>query len=276
MLFVVGIHAIPPLALERAKSGENGSLVPGGDRLQEAPHCPTMTCEFDERNGRGGDPRAASAPGSAVLRSADWLSTIQKHGMTNQRQVTELLISLRDGNREALNELVPLVYAELRRIARRKLRSERSGHTLGTTALVNEAYLQLVEVDRIQWQSRAHFLAIAAQAMRNILVGHARRRKRVKRGSGAPHVSLSEADDLPAGQADNLPAMEADRILDLDAALLDLAALNPRHARIVECRFFGGMTIEETAAVLEISPATAKRDWTVLRGWLQRELDRER
>ena len=205
-------------------------------------------------------------PGPALRTTSR--STTQKHGMTNPKQVTELLISLRDGNREALNELVPLVYSELRRIARRKLRSERSGHTLGTTALVNEAYLQLVQVDRIQWQSRAHFLAIAAQAMRNILVGHARRRKRVKRGGGAPHVSLSEADDLPV--------QEADRILDLDAALHDLAALNPRHARIVECRFFGGMTIEETAAVLEISPATAKRDWTVLRGWLQRELDRER
>jgi RNA polymerase sigma factor (TIGR02999 family) len=188
--------------------------------------------------------------------------------MANSPQVTELLISLRDGNREALNELVPLVYSELRRIARRKLRLERSGHTLGTTALVNEAYLQLVQVDRIQWQSRAHFLAIAAQAMRNILVGHARRRKRVKRGGGAPHVPLSEAD--------HLPVREADRILELDAALTDLAALNPRHARIVECRFFGGMTIEETAAVLGVSPATTKRDWTVLRGWLQRELDQER
>ena len=195
--------------------------------------------------------------------------------MTNQRQVTELLISLRDGNREALNELVPLVYAELRRIARRKLRSERSGHTLGTTALVNEAYLQLVEVDRIQWQSRAHFLAIAAQAMRNILVGHARRRKRVKRGSGAPHVSLSEADDLPAGQAHNLPPIEADRILDLDAALDDLAALNPRHARIVECRFFGGLTEEETAAALGISQRTVAREWVTARGWLYQELRRD-
>jgi len=191
-----------------------------------------------------------------------------KERMANSHQVTELLISLRDGNREALNELVPLVYSELRRIARRKLRLERSGHTLGTTALVNEAYLQLVQVDRIQWQSRAHFLAIAAQAMRNILVGHARRRKRIKRGGGAPHVPLSEADDFPV--------QEADRILELDAALTDLAALNPRHARIVECRFFGGMTIEETASVLGVSPATAKRDWTVLRGWLQRELDQER
>ena len=189
----------------------------------------------------------------------------QKHGMGNQEHITDLLISLRDGDRQALNELVPLVYNELRRIARSKLRLERSGHTLNTTALVNEAYLKLVQVDRLQWQSRAHFLAIAAQAMRNILVSHARRRKRVKRGGGAPHVSLSEAAAFPA--------READRILDLDAALDNLAALNPRHARIVECRFFGGMTIEETATVLGVSNATAKRDWTVLRGWLQRELE---
>jgi RNA polymerase sigma factor (TIGR02999 family) len=186
--------------------------------------------------------------------------------MANQRRVTELLISLRDGDRQAFDELIPLVYNELRRIARSKLRHERSGHTLNTTALVNEAYLQLVQVDRVQWQSRAHFLAIAAQAMRNILVSYARRRKRVKRGGGAPHVPLSEAADLPAN--------EADRILGLDAALHNLAALNPRHARIVECRFFGGMTIEETATVLGISTATAKRDWTVLRGWLQRELEK--
>jgi RNA polymerase sigma-70 factor, ECF subfamily len=187
--------------------------------------------------------------------------------MANPKQVTELLISLRDGNRGALDELVPLVYDELRQIASRKLRSERAGHTLDTTALVNEAYLQLVQIDRIQWQSRAHFLAIAAQAMRNILVAHARRRKRVKRGGGAPHVEL--------GQAGDLPAREAGRILDLDEALDELATLNPRHARLVECRFFGGMTIEETAEVLGVSTATAKRDWTVLRGWLQRELDRE-
>jgi RNA polymerase sigma factor (TIGR02999 family) len=185
--------------------------------------------------------------------------------MANQRSVTELLISLREGDRQALDELVPLVHDELRRIARSKLRLERGGHTLDTTALVNEAYLKLVQVDRVQWQSRAHFLAIAAQAMRNILVSHARHRKRAKRGGGAPHVSLSQAAEIPTG--------EADRILDLDAALHNLAALNPRHARIVECRFFGGMTIEETATALGISPATAKRDWIVLRGWLQRELE---
>ena len=185
--------------------------------------------------------------------------------MSNPKDVTELLISLRGGDRQALDELVPLVYEELRRIARGKLRLERQGHTLNTTALVNEAYLKLVQVERVESQSRAHFLAIAAQAMRNILVSHARRKRRIKRGGGAPHIPLSEVGDLPAA--------EVGRILDLDDALSQLAALNPRHARIVECRFFGGMTIEETATVLGISTATAKRDWTVLRGWLQRELD---
>lgn len=187
--------------------------------------------------------------------------------MANQKRATELLLSLRDGNREALAELVPLVYNELRAIARRKLQHERSGHTLDTSALVHEAYLKLVQLDRVQWQSRAHFLAIAAQAMRNILVNHALRRKRVKRGGGAPHAPLEAAAGLPAA--------EADRILALDAALEKLTALNPRHARIVECRFFGGMTIEETATVLAISPATAKRDWTLLRAWLGRELGPE-
>lgn len=186
--------------------------------------------------------------------------------MSDRRDVTELLIALREGDRAALNELTPLVHAELQRIARRNLRQERAGHTLDTNALVNEAYLQLVRIDRIQWQSRAHFLAIAAQAMRQILVGYARRRKRLKRGGGAVQVTLAHVDGLPAA--------ESERILDLDAALGKLAELNPRHAKIVEFRFFGGMTIEETAAVLEISPATAKRDWAVLRGWLQRELER--
>ena len=147
---------------------------------------------------------------------------------------------------------------------RSKLRHERPEHTLNTTALVHEAYLKLIRLDRVQWQSRAHFLAIAAQAMRNVLVSHARSRKRIKRGGGAPHVPFEEVASLPVA--------EADRILALDDALNRLAELNPRHARIVECRFFGGMTIEETACALEISPATAKRDWSLLRHWLGREL----
>lgn len=184
--------------------------------------------------------------------------------MANQKQATELLLALSRGDRAAMNELVPLVYEELREIARKRLRHERADHTLNTTGLVHEAYLKLIQLDRVQWKSRAHFLAIAAQAMRNILVSHARSRNRIKRGGGAPHTSLEEAVDLPIA--------EADRILALDAALERLAAMNPRHARIVEYRFFGGMTIEETAAVLEISPATTKRDWSVLRLWLGREL----
>jgi RNA polymerase sigma factor (TIGR02999 family) len=184
------------------------------------------------------------------------------------KRVTELLLALQGGNRAVLDDLVPLIYDELRSIARRKLRSERDGHTLTTTALVHEAYLKLVQLDRMQWQSRAHFFAIAAQAMRHVLVNHALRRKRVKRGSGAAHVPLDEVADLPIG--------EADRILELDAALAKLAELNPRHARVVECRFFGGMSIDETAVALAVSPATTKRDWTLLRAWLRRELDGDR
>jgi RNA polymerase sigma factor (TIGR02999 family) len=177
---------------------------------------------------------------------------------------TELLLLLSQGNRAALNELIPLVYEELRTIARHRLRHERPGHTLNTTALVHEAYLKLIDLDRVQWRSRAHFLAIAAQAMRNILVSHARGRKRLKRGGGAPHEPLDESVPLPDA--------ETDRILALDAALEKLAELNPRHARVVELRFFGGMTLEETAAVLQVSHGTVKRDWSLLRRWLGREL----
>jgi RNA polymerase sigma factor (TIGR02999 family) len=186
---------------------------------------------------------------------------------------TELLLSWSRGDRAALDDLVPLVYDELRAIARRRLHQERPGHTLDTTALVHEAYLKLIQLDRVQWQSRAHFLAIAAQAMRNILVSHARGRRRVKRGGGAPHTSLDAASDVEAAQAADVA--EVEQILALDAALERLAALNPRHARVVECRFFGGMTIEETAVVLEVSPGTVKRDWMLLSRWLGRELGRD-
>ncbi|HEU4334088.1 MAG TPA: ECF-type sigma factor [Candidatus Eisenbacteria bacterium] len=186
--------------------------------------------------------------------------------MKADKRVTELLLALQDGNRAVLDDLLPLIYDELRAIARRRLRGERTGHTLTTTALVHEAYLKLVQLDRIQWQSRAHFLAVAAQAMRYVLVNHAVRRKRAKRGGGATHLPLEDGAGMPVA--------EAARILELNAALEKLAALNPRHARVVECRFFAGMTIEETAVALDISPATAKRDWTLLRAWLGRELGR--
>jgi RNA polymerase sigma factor (TIGR02999 family) len=184
--------------------------------------------------------------------------------MVNKADVTELLRSLAGGDKGALDELVPLVYDELHAIARRRLRNERPDHTLRTTDLVHEAYLKLVRLDHVQWQSRAHFLAIAAQAMRNILVSHARSRRRLKRGGGAPLPSLTDAHELRA--------TEADRILALDAALERLAEVNPRHARVVECRFFGGMTLEETAAVLGVSHGTVKRDWSLVRLWLGREL----
>jgi RNA polymerase sigma factor (TIGR02999 family) len=202
----------------------------------------------------------------AALSSYNRAGGVQVAGefMPEHSRVTELLLSLRAGDREALNQLLPLVYQELRAIARQRLYHERPNHTLSPTALVHEAYFKLVQLDRVQWESRAQFLAIAAQAMRQILVSHARGRKRIKRGGGAQHVPLDESVPTPAPQAD--------RILALDSALERLAGLNSRHARIVECRFFGGMTIEETASALEISPATAKRDWTLMRAWLEREL----
>ena len=184
--------------------------------------------------------------------------------MATQEHATELLLALSNGNRDALDELVPLVYDELRVIARRRLRQERPGHTLDTVGLVNEAYLKLIQQERIQWNSRAHFLAIAAQAMRQILVNHALKRKRIKRGGGAVHVPLDEVGELPVA--------DADRILALDEALERLGELNPRHAKVVECRFFVGMTIEETATALDVSPVTIKRDWSLLRLWLGREL----
>src|SRR5688572_20612607 len=193
-------------------------------------------------------------------------SSYRRQSMTTPT-ATELLLLWSHGNRDALHDLVPLVYGELRAIARRRLRQERPDHTLDTTALVHEAYLKLIQLDRVQWQSRAHFLAIAAQAMRNILVSHARGRRRLKRGGGAARVPLEAAEGVQTAEA-----AEAERILALDAALERLAAVNPRHAQVVECRFFGGMTIEETAVVLGVSQGTVKRDWMLLSRWLGREL----
>ncbi len=184
--------------------------------------------------------------------------------MATAKRATDLLLSIGNGDREAFNELFPLVYEELRQIARGRMRLERAGHTLETSGLVHEAYLKLIQLDRVQWQSRAHFLAIAAKAMRNILVSHARGRKRKKRGGGATHLPIEDAEDMPAA--------EAERILALDLSLDRLAATNERHARVVECRFFGDMTIEETATALGISTATVKRDWNFLRLWVGREL----
>jgi len=181
--------------------------------------------------------------------------------------VTELLVRWRDGDREALEELLPLVYDELRRLANHYLRRERSDHTLQSTALVHEAYLRLAGPNAPQWQNRAHFFGIAARVMRQILVEHARAHHAAKRGgTGAYKLTLDAALDLPNQTDVDLIA--------LDGALNRLSELDPQQSRIIELRFFAGLTIEDTSEVLGISPATVKRDWTSARAWLHREIAR--
>jgi len=181
--------------------------------------------------------------------------------------VTQLLIGWSKGDKEALDQLLPIVYDELRRQAARYLRRERVGHTLQTTALIHEAYLRLVDQKSVQWQNRAQFFGIAAQLMRRILVDHARTRKRVKRGGSDIRVSLNDA---------NLKSQSQDLdVVALDEALERLAQIDAQQGRIVELRFFSGLTVEETAEVLAISPATVKRDWSMAKAWLHRELSGE-
>jgi RNA polymerase sigma-70 factor (ECF subfamily) len=177
--------------------------------------------------------------------------------------VSALLRAWTDGDQHALARLTPIVYGELHRLAHHYLRRERPGHSLQTTALVNEAYLRLVDYKRMHWQNRAHFMAAAAQAMRRILVDHARRRN-AKRGANAQHVSL-DAEAVIA--ADRSEAFEA-----LDDALNALAARAPRKAKVVELRFFGGLSVEDTAEVLRVSPITVMREWKSAKAWLYREL----
>ncbi|HUQ33458.1 MAG TPA: ECF-type sigma factor [Pyrinomonadaceae bacterium] len=171
----------------------------------------------------------------------------------NTHEVTALLAEWSGGNRSALDRLTPLVYDELRRIARRRMRRERAGHTLQTTALVNEAYLCLVEEQNVHWRNRAHFFALSARIMRNILIDHARRRGYQKHGGGALRVTLDESAAMSEGRAADLVA--------LDEALKELAARDELKGRIVELRYFGGMTVEEVAEVLGIAPVTVKRHW---------------
>jgi RNA polymerase sigma-70 factor, ECF subfamily len=181
-------------------------------------------------------------------------------------RVSELLSEAQAGNAAAFDELFPLVYDALRRIAHRKLAGERAGHTFATADLVHEAYLKLVHLDRIAWQGRAQFLAIASRAMRNILVDYALRRKTAKRGGGRARVTLEDGVAIEE-------ALGTD-VLAVHAALERLAAIDERQSRVVECRFFAGMSIEETAEALGISPASIKRDWALARAWLNRELAR--
>lgn len=178
--------------------------------------------------------------------------------------VTELLLEWQQGDSGALDKLTPLVYDELRRIAHRYVQRERDGHTLETTALVNEAYLRLVGGQQIEWQNRAHFFAVTAQVMRHVLIDHARRRHYAKRGGEAQQVSLEDASVMSHQRAAELVA--------LDEALEELAKLDPRKGRVVELRYFGGLSLEETADVLEVSPMTVRRDWRAAKAWLYRAL----
>jgi RNA polymerase sigma factor (TIGR02999 family) len=187
--------------------------------------------------------------------------------MPPQSDVTELLLAAADGDSSALERLMPIVYTELHRVAHRRLRGERADHTLSTTALVHEAYLKLMNLERLNWQNRAQFMAIASRLMRQILVDYARSRRTVRRGGEHKRVEFkaSESAAVTAGEP-------AEEVLALHQALESLGNINGRHARIVECRFFGGMSIAETAEALSISPATVKRDWVMARAWLNREL----
>jgi RNA polymerase sigma factor (TIGR02999 family) len=178
--------------------------------------------------------------------------------------VTEMLQQWSAGRRETLDKLMPIVYEELRRQASRYLRNERAGHTLQTTALVHEAYIRLIDQQSVQWQNRAHFLGIAAEMMRRILVDHARKHHAAKRGGDAVKLTLNEGLQV-SGERDL-------DIMAVDEALTKLTALDQRQGRIVELRFFGGLNIEETAEVLGISARTVKRDWTVAKSWIRREL----
>jgi RNA polymerase sigma-70 factor, ECF subfamily len=179
------------------------------------------------------------------------------------RDISTLLRAWSDGDQSALEKLTPIVYEELHRLARRYMRGERPGHSLQTTALVNEAYTRLVDYKRMQWQNRAHFFAVSAQLMRRILVDHARRHN-LKRGVGVQHVSLDEAALVGGDEDTDLVA--------LDDAMNALARIDPRKVQVVEMRFFGGLSVEETAEVLKISTVTVKRDWRAARTWLYREL----
>jgi len=178
--------------------------------------------------------------------------------------VTALLLEWQNGRQDALDKILPIVHQELRRAARRQMAGERRGHLLQPTALVNEAFLRLVDWKNVRWQSRAHFFAVAAQLMRRILVDAARNQARVKRGGGALRVSLSEAADLPVQRRRDLVA--------LDDALQVLDTFDPRKRQVVELRFFGGLSLDEIAGVLDVSVGTVRRDWSLARAWLHREL----
>lgn len=180
------------------------------------------------------------------------------------QQITQMLKDWSNGDQSARDQLIPLVYEELRRMAHQHMKKERPGHTLQTSALVHEAFVRLVDQSDVQWQNRAHFFGIAAQMMRRILVDYARGRNYAKRGGGARQVSLEDVAIVSAERAADVVA--------LDEALTSFASVDQRKSQIVELRFFGGLSIEETAAVLSVSPGTVMRDWTLAKAWLRREM----
>ena len=185
--------------------------------------------------------------------------------MIETGQVTRLLEEFADGRREAMDEVIPILYDELHRIAHNHMSRERAGHTLSTTALVHEAWVRLIGLERIEWRGRVHFLAMASRVMRRVLIDHAKALRREKRGGGeAIHVPLEAADGMATDTAGDLLA--------LDEALTRLERENPRHCRLVECRFFGGLSLEDTALAMGVSVATVKRDWVLCRAWLNRAL----
>lgn len=187
--------------------------------------------------------------------------------MSSPSEITELLVCWSNGDHAALERLIPLVEKELHRLAHRYMRQENDGHTLQTTALINETFLRLVDQNRVKWQNRAHFYGIAAQIMRRVLLNYARDRKRNKRGGGAVRVSLSEVNLM--SEEDSV------ELLALDEALERLAAIDERKSRVVELRYFGGLSVKETAEVLEVSLVTVARDWDMAKAWLAREIRHE-
>jgi RNA polymerase sigma-70 factor (ECF subfamily) len=187
---------------------------------------------------------------------------------SSSANVTVLLKQISSGNQDAIAELVPLLYGELRKMASGYLQRERPGHTLQPTALVHEAYLRLVDQKAVEWQNRSHFFGVAAQQMRRILVDYARAHHAAKRGGPLPKLSLDESLAIPEERSGDL--------LELDEALTVLASMDPQQVRIIELRFFAGLTVEETADLLKISPATVKREWTTAKAWLAREIQHNR
>ncbi len=186
--------------------------------------------------------------------------------MAQAATTTQILIDLGNGDRSAANRLMPLVYDELRGLAARYMQREPPGHTLQTTALVHEAYLRLIDQSRVDWKGRAHFFAVAAEMIRRVLIDHARKRRAAKRGGLAHQITLT----------DSIGACEQEQVdlLALDEALNELSALNERHRKVVELRFFAGLSIDETAHILDVSPQTVRSDWRMARAWLREFLDR--